>query len=269
MSRPTPREIQNWWPRKWSEVVGNTSLVALWLNYIQNGLCNFLVTGPNRTGKTRITMLGIRSLLCPNRTKTLDPCGQCATCKLVWSEKRSHAGLYSAMVDSNTSFFAFDCENLQQKDLDDFYENSQYETKGTIVYLDELEALRRRGFEKRLLKIIDECEACWIGSAITLKQKKGAKKGEYVERLSKEMKGRFAIKEGTSVPSREDLTRWISDRCKEWEITIRNPEITIPLMVERSQQRVGYVLHMLALGAAKGRDLGPDDIEGFNLDTLD
>jgi hypothetical protein len=140
----------------------------------------------------------------------------------------------------------------------------------TIVYLDEVAALRTRRLEGRLLKLIDESPAIWIASAISLKRKKGSRKGEWKDRLSKEMKGRFAIKVGTSSPDENDLHQWIEDRCVDWNLTILDPEATIPLMISRTEKRVGYVIHMLAYAASRdNRDLSYDNVKQFNLDTTD
>lgn len=142
--------------------------------------------------------------------------------------------------------------------------------ENTVVYLDEVAALRPRRFEGRLLKLIDESPAIWIASAITLKRKKGSRKGEWKDRLSTEMKGRFAVKVGTSLPHPDDLHRWIEDRCQDWNITIHDSETTIPEMVERTQNRVGYVIHMLAFAASRDdRTLRKDDVAKFNLDAPD
>jgi hypothetical protein len=84
------------------------------------------------------------------------------------------------------------------------------------------------------------------------------------------MKGRFAIKVGTSLPHPDDLCTWIEERSRAWQIRIIDPETTIPLMVKRSRCRVGYVVNMFSAAATRNdRSIGPNDVKGFNLDTED
>lgn len=269
-SDPSPGDIQRWYPSKWSEIAGNAPLVKLWKDYITNGPCNTACTGPNRTGKTRLTSLGIRALLCINRTPTLDPCGKCSCCKMLGEARTSHYGLFAAISESQYGFHPIDCENVTAEELDILRMEGDLEKSTTLVYLDEVAVLRSRRLEGKLLKLIDESKATWIASAISLKKKKGKRKGEWVDRLSTEMKGRFAIKIGTSLPNYDDLYQWIEDRCRDWNIHIIESEKTIPEMIKRTQRRVGYVIHMLAFAATRSeRVFTHDDVISFNLDTLD
>lgn len=267
---PTPQQIRRWFPGCWSEIAGNSEVVETWKNFIANGLCNALFTGPSRSGKTRSISLGIRALLCPNRTALLSPCGKCAACKATDEGRTVHAGVFTAITGSEYAFYPVDCETVTADELDLLHSEVEVENETTIIYLDEVAALRRRRLEGRLLKVIDESEAIWIASAISLKRKKGKRKGEWTEQLSKEMKGRFAIKVGTSLPHPDDLCTWIAERARAWKVQIIDPETTIPLMVKRSRCRVGYVVNMFAEAATRSdRSIGPDDVLGFNLDTED
>jgi len=267
---PTPRQIQRWFPSCWSEIAGNSEVVETWKNFIANGLCNALFTGPSRSGKTRATRLGIRALLCPNRTGLLSPCGKCSACKATDEGRTVHAGVFRAMTGSEYSFYPVDCETVTADELDSLHTEVKFENETTVIYLDEVAALRRRRLEGRLLKVIDETKAIWISSAISLKREKGKRKGEWTERLSKEMKGRFAIKVGTSLPHPDDFYTWIEGMARAWKIVILEPATTIPLMVKRSRCRVGYVVNMFAEAATRNdRSIGPDDVLDFNLDTKD
>ena len=267
---PTPQQIRRWFPGCWTEIAGNSKVVETWKNFIANGLCNALFTGPSRSGKTRSISLGIRALLCPNRTELLSPCGKCAACKATAEGRTVHAGVFTAITGSEYSFYPVDCETVTADELDSLHAEVEAENETTIIYLDEVAALRRRRLEGRLLKVIDESEAIWIASAISLKRKKGSRKGEWTERLSKEMKGRFAIKVGTSLPHPDDFRIWIEAIARDWEIRIIDPETTIPLMVKRSRCRVGYVVNMFSAAATRNdRAIGPNDVKGFNLDTED
>lgn len=80
-------DISRWNPKKWSEIAGNTKIIQTWWNFLVYGLCNALFTGPSRTGKTRTVLLGIKAVLCTNRTADLNPCGECLTCKALETER--------------------------------------------------------------------------------------------------------------------------------------------------------------------------------------
>ncbi len=267
---PSPSWIQRWYPGKWSEIAGNTDIVRHWKNFIQNGTCNGMFTGPNRTGKTRTVSLGIRALLCTNRTPTLDPCGQCQSCCLLGEARSAHFGLFSRLTETEYGFHPINCAKVKVEDFDELEIEGELYSEKTIVYLDEVAILRKRRLEDRLLKLIDESEATWIASAISVQRKKGKRKGDWTERLSTEMRGRFPIKAGTSLPHPDDLCEWIVERCADWNIMIHDPAVTLPLMAERTGQRVGYVIHMLAYAATKlARDLTPEEVRRFNLDSTD
>ena len=267
---PSPDWIQRWFPAKWSEIAGNSAIVQHWKNMIENGTCNSLITGPNRTGKTRLITLGVRALLCTDRKPNLDPCGQCQTCHLLDEARGPHSGLFSSLTGTEYEYYPIDCETVTAERLDDLVTDGRLHSKKTIVWLDEVAVLRSRKLEGRLLKLIDESEATWIASAITVQRKKGSRKGQWTERLSREMRGRFPIKVGTSVPHPDDLCSWIEERCSEWNITIHDPQETLPIIADRTDQRVGYVLHMLVYAATKSdRSLNPAEARGFNLDSAD
>ena len=174
------------------------------------------------------------------------------------------------LCGSDYSLIPIDCENVTSEELRELPYEGKLEGDKVIVYLDEIAALRRRRLEGMLLKLIDETPAIWIASAISLKRTKGARKGELTERMSKEMRGRFAIKVGSSHPHADDLQPWIVARCTEWNITILEPEVTIPEMIRRTCRRAGYLIHIFAEAATRrDRTIGPDDVTGFQLDSTD
>jgi hypothetical protein len=214
--------------------------------------------------------LGVRALVCSNRTDDHSPCGVCAACKASADGRPAENGIFAALCYSQYSIFPIDCENVTAEYLDGLRQESEMESDKTVVILDEVAALGRRRLEGKLLKLIDESQAIWIASAISLKRKKGSRKGEYTERLSLEMRARFAVKLGTSLPHPETLKLWIVERAADWNITILNPDITIQLMVTRSQCRVGFLLHLFAYAAAlPDRSIRPVDVELFNFDVTD
>lgn len=270
MSTPlSPREIQRWYPSRWDQVAGNSALVTAWLDMLQNGPCNALFTGPHRTGKTRVISLGVQSLLCPARTPTLDPCGICPSCKAVKEGRNAHKGLFSVMTESGYSFVPVDCQTVTAEELRGILTEADLENLRTLIYLDEVAALGRRGIENSLLKPIDESPCIWIASAISVNKPARKGKAARIDGLSAPMQARFAIKVGTALPTVRELTQWVKDRCREWEIAIEQPEVVLPALVKGSGHRVGYVVLALADAAARGRRLSPDQIDRFNFGSPD
>jgi hypothetical protein len=267
---PSPGDIQRWFPRRWSDIAGNAAVVETWKNFIKNGPVNALITGPSRSGKTRTISLGIRALFCTSRTRELDPCGSCPTCKALAEGRADHHGVFAAITGSEYSFHPIDCEYVTSEQLDSLRYDGLLDSNKAVVYLDEVAALKTRRLEGRMLKLIDETRAIWIASAISVKRVQGKRKGEWTERLSVAMRGRYPIKVGTSHPHPDDLVPWILARAAEWKIIIRNPEVTIPEMIRRSRRRVGYLIHMFAAAATRDdRTIDPASVDGFNLDSPD
>lgn len=268
MAPPDSRDIQRWYPQKWSQVAGNSEMIQAWWDFIEFGSCNMLCTGSNRTGKTRTISLGVKSVMCSQR-QGMDPCGTCGSCRSFGEGRNSHLGLFAAIVDSRYSFVPIDCETVTAEQLKRLNLDVDLESRRTIIYLDEVAALGRRELENILLKPIDESPCIWIASAITVKKKNRRGVVRKTEGLSLPMLGRFAVKVGTSLPRSEELQAWILERCQEWQIEIVAPETTIPRMIARTAHRVGYIVHMLAVAASRGRRIDPDMVEGFNLGPVD
>jgi len=270
MKRPlTPREIQRWYPERWSEIAGNAKVIEAWWNFLVYGPCNVLITGPSRTCKTRLITLGIRTLLCNRREADQNPCGQCSPCKLLAGSWDSCTGVFRGLWRSEYSYYPIDCEKVTADELRCLHKEAELHSERSIIYLDEVAALRRRELEPLLLKQVDESRATWIASAIAVRKRLRRGRTRVTEGLSVPMQGRFGMKLGTSVPSETELTQWIRDRCDQWCLDIVEPDRTVPIVMKRTGLRVGYVLHFLADAAARGRKLTPDRAEEFNLGPVD
>lgn len=263
---PDGRAIQRWYPEKWIEIAANS--------YVKNALyslpgsSNILVTGPNGTGKTRAISLGIKAALCPNRSKEYDPCGSCASCKMVNEARFPQIGLYALAANSRCSFVPIDCELLTKEDINNLMKEFRVEDDETIVYLDNIDGLQRNGLERLLLKPLDECKCTWIGSSVSVlsSKRKGA---QQPQGLSADLRRRFPIKVGSTLPRSAEMTTWIKDRCIAWEIEVIDEAKTIPAAVTRTGHRCGYMIHLLAAAAARGRRLDYPLVSGFDFDALD
>jgi hypothetical protein len=267
---PTPSDIQCWYPERWSEIIGNKAIVEKWKEFIQHGPCNTLFTGPSRTGKTRTISLGLCALACTNRTETLDPCGSCQACKVTHRAKAAFAGIYSKAFGNKYSFVQLDCERVSAEELENLHQMIELESSESIIYLDEVAALGRRNLERRLLKMVDESRAIWIASAIRLKRAEGPKKGQWIEQLSEEMLARFPMKLGTSYPHPDDLGPWIEGRCQAWNISIADKELTIRELINRTDRRVGILLHVFVAAATRpDRTISPELVSSFKFEAED
>ncbi|MEO1994758.1 MAG: hypothetical protein ABGZ17_05730 [Planctomycetaceae bacterium] len=265
---PNSRDIERWYPQYWREIAGNSEMIQEWLDFIVHGGCNTLSTGPSRSGKTRTISLGVKALLCPNRTSDLDPCGTCSSCHAVDEARDSHIGLFSAVSGSKYSFVPIDCHNISKDELKKILNESVLESVDTVVYLDEVAGLGQRGLENMLLKSIDERPCIWIASAITVAKPVSWGRTRQTAGLSAPMQGRFATKVGTSLPGTEELRSWIIDRCLDWQIEIVDPDRTVPRLIKRTGHRVGFVIHVLAK-AVQRRRLYLDMVDGFNFSPED
>lgn len=268
MSRLNPREIQRWFPKKWTEIAGNSKCKQMLQQLLREGLCNLIITGPSRTGKTRLTSLLIRAACCPHRDKQMNPCGKCSTCSDVEEGRFAHYGIVRNAFESDYGFFVVDCENVSKAELLRIGYDADLNTPKTIILYDEVAALGRRGLDDSLKKIVDESRAISVATAVSVKKRIWQGRGEKVEGLSFQMLGRF-LKEGTSYPGNQELTNWIVERCLDWEIEIVDPAAVIPMIIKRTGSRVGFVIHFLAAAAANGRRLDLELASSLHLDPME
>ncbi len=263
----TPREIQKWWPEHWSEIVGNVSVVRALLNFITYGGANMLITGPSRSGKTRSISLGIMAVMCPNRTAQLEPCGQCTTCREIRNGRENVNGLFSLMADANANYFIVDCETVEHESLLKLSRDAAMEFGTTIVYLDEVAALGKRGLDSLLLKAIDETPATWVASSIAVRKADGSPKR--TPGLTNPMLNRFAVNVATTLPPDSLLIPWIRERCTAWDIALDDNEQTLPILIKRCRRRVGLLVKAMAAAAMQGRLLDFKFASTYEFQALD
>lgn len=261
---PTSRDIQRWFPSKWSQIAGNSILIRTCQGMIRNGPGNMLVTGRSRTGKTRALSLLIRALACSDRTASHDPCGVCPACTAVGEGNQDVIGLSGAISNTMVSFLRINCATVTADRLTKLWNEVALESVKTIIYLDEVACLGQRKLEHLLLEMLDQSHCCFLASAVRVKRlskRAGA--------LSEPLLGRFGTMIGTSDPSDEELTTWIPDRCTEWTIDLAHPEETIKRILKKTDSRVGYIVNLLASAAVRDRRIGPDDVDRFNVSPMD
>lgn len=266
--QPTPREIETWYPTKWSQIVGNVELKEHFKNMTLNGAFNCLITGPNGSGKTRACTLWLRSMLCANRTVDFDPCGKCNVCKYADGHLDSVDGLFVGLTGAACCVHMIDCQTITASELKDLCRDGSMEDPRTIVFLDELAALARRELYNEIKTTCENSKASWVGASVTLKPKKTRGQRQPMVQFPPEMNRRFSNRIGTEIPQSDDLVSWIKDRCKEWNIHC-DDELVVADMVGRTN-RVRHILEMLVVGASKpNRTLTRKDVKKFNLVSPD
>ena len=266
----TPTQIQSWYPQEWSEITGNATVIRYFQNMIVNGPCSFVLTGPSRTGKTRIISLLIKALCCPHRTADLNPCNKCGSCNDVMDARGEHSGIFRNWHSSCCEFITIDCQKIQNReDLLEIENRMNLESEQTIVYLDEVAALRQRNRDEILLKMMDECKASWFASAVELKGPTKQGPTGTVQGISDQLLERFPLKLGTSLPDEPGLRSWIRSRCKAWEIDLVDPDDTLKIIVKKSGNVVGRVMHFLTAAAINNRRLDTVLAKEMSMEALD
>lgn len=239
-------DIKRWIPTRWQDVAGNAALVEHFQDILRASLdgdfsgLNTLVTGKSRSGKTAIVKFFARCLYCERLDReTLTPCDfECRNCRT----DVSRFGLQGIEVQSQERFIHYlpiDCAGITEPELREKLTDLRDYPGFRIVFMDEAHRLVRRSMDEQLLKPVEEREnTMWIvTSAIT-----GG--------LEAMFKKRF-VRLQTQLPSIEELSIWLTDRCREFGINeIDNPS-TIVRLAERSNQIPGDALQVLARAAIK------------------
>ncbi|HAH45717.1 MAG TPA: hypothetical protein DCM07_12845 [Planctomycetaceae bacterium] len=233
-------DIKRWIPTRWEDVIGNADLVEHFQDILQasldgdfNGL-NSLVTGASRSGKTAIIKLFVRCLYCDKLDRsTLTPCQfECDNCRTDVS-RLGLQGIDVLAQDRSIHYLPIDCTSITESELREKLTDLRDYHGFRIVFLDEAHRLVRRNMDEQLLKPTEErANTMWIvTSAVT-----GELEGMFKKRF---------VRLQTELPTVDDFSLWLTDRCHEFEIQIDEPS-TIIRLAERSNQIPGDALQVLA-----------------------
>ena len=239
-------DIKRWIPACWQDVAGNSTLVEHFQDILRasldgdfNGL-NTLVTGPSRSGKTATVKLFAQCLYCDRLDReTLTPCrSECQNCRT----DVSRFGLQGIEVQSqerSIHYLPIDCAGITEAELREKLTDLRDYPGFRIVFMDEAHRLVRRCMDDQLLKPVEErANTMWIvTSAIT---------GEHDSMFKK----RF-VRLQTQLPSVEEFSLWLADRCREFGIDDIDDPSTIIRLAQRSNQIPGDALQVLARAAIK------------------
>ncbi|MFN0065278.1 MAG: DNA polymerase III subunit gamma/tau [Chlamydiales bacterium] len=135
-------------PHKFSEVVGQNAIVTTLIHAIQNDRIAqaYLFCGTRGTGKTTLARLFAMVLNCPYRTKSLEPCGICSSCKDI---ARSEA--IDVLEIDGASHRGI--EDIRQ--INEAIKFAPVSSKYKIYLIDEVHMLTKEAFNA-LLKTLEE-----------------------------------------------------------------------------------------------------------------
>jgi replication-associated recombination protein RarA len=227
-------DIERWIPQRWEQILGNEDLVEHYQDNSRSMLAgdrkglNTMVFGESRSGKTAITKLFARCLLCENLDfTTLNPCnGTCQNCQTDVS-RYGLEGLETDLRQGKVHYVPIDCTSISMPELQHRLIEWRDYAGIRVVYLDEVHRLQRNFLDEQLLKPVEERNFMWIVSSAN------------ITGLEQMLKNRFTrIK--TTQSSLEQFALWLGQRCTEWQIRWDDSHILLRLAERQSQNTVAF-----------------------------
>jgi hypothetical protein len=242
--------VQGWNPANLTQVVGNEEMVSYYKQALRadGKILNTLNTGDSRTGKTGAVTCYIRTLLCERRESgAMLPCEECKTCMRpagIFGDAGITRRLRFTRLGVDIHVFVIDCTSISEAELEDNLANARYFSDGetAVVFLDEVHRLQRRGLDEKLLKPMENRGIIWIANAVSVKG------------LERMFLNRFAVKLKTRLPTVEQLSLFLANRCLEFEIEW-DDESTIIELSKRSNLITGKALQVLGRAVLNDRQL--------------
>ena len=258
--------IQRWIPDRWDEVVGNDELrrffwrelTAIKRSIAQTGTVpataykTLLVVGDNRTGKTALIKLFLRSLACLEPDADFNPCRRrCSICRQL-PEKLSVEGLWSRICIGHDALpvdiKVVDCAKCEgashlRKMLEEVH---NWDDGLGVVFFDEAQRLRNGMGYEMMLKDMEEKNVLWIFCSARPRELDAM----FLERC---------IILSTQLPTFAELEAWLAGRCVAWGIPY-DPE-AIALVARRSNRKPGLCLPALTQASVTEAGLTVDFVE--------
>lgn len=256
------RDLQRWSPNSWNDIAGNRfakrTLKAIARQLRQSSVegelklksrLAFLLIGKSRSGKTSMVKFLLRCLVCKEfNHQAGEPClGVCDACRQ-HPEVRDYKSYFALTGIPQEAVpvhvHHIDCTTVLtphelRAQLDDLQDAISYQGL-QVVYLDEVHRLAKRGMDELLLKRVEDQPYLWILST--------AKPDDLEDMLLNRV-----VTIRTELPEKEELDRWLVDRCIEasldWEAE------AIMMISEKSNSVPGIALQALALAVTCGEAL--------------
>lgn len=242
-SNLTPRQIERWVPDNLTEIVGCEELKAELIAQLRlSGQGpNILISGEPGSGKTSAVKAFVKTLNCPNRSGDIPiPCGVCEDCKRL-DVRKPEEGILTvlnafAIGKVPLHYHPVNCGRVSESELKALLDRSDLAGQ-SLIHLDEVHRIVRRGMDQLLLKPLEELDCVFIASSV------------HTDELDPMFLRRFAVKVSTSAPTEKELAFFIAGRCRAWGIEYDNPG-TIALLAQRSNENPARSLTVLSRAAS-------------------
>jgi len=250
-------DIDRWVPERWDQVVGNEWLVEHYQDMIRKIRCNqdttglnTLVVGDSGSGKTSITQLFARCLFCDKLDlQTLNPCDGCCKYCRIDIELSGFRGIEVLAEDRDVHYVPIDCTIHSDATITAFIKEMRWYPGTRLLWFDEADALNENTTQKKLLKRTEDYNFIWLLSTANPKG------------LNSMLFRRFQPI-STELPTTEHLTKWLVDRCLEWNVEW-DTEATLIRVAERANRVPSLALNVLKSAVTFQKILTRKHVERF------
>ncbi len=246
----------------WEDIAGNTECKEVLRAFVRFALPrrHILIYGPNRSGKTTMIHLALKSKFCQDRGDDLNPCNKCGNCRRWNYGTHNREGSYRNRDGHNFTYVIVDGTNPATYDEDKICFYRDYKCP-LIVYIDEASHPDFIKFMPRLIKPMTERPITLVVSGVRLRPRKDPTTGLKLAGLSKDFVYRFAAIKRTTAAAKSDSVVWLRKVAKAFN---QDPDDeTLSLLLEKAQMIPGQALRPLWEADLLGVPLTRERVENF------